>query len=106
MRKLKLPALFVVVFIIGFILGSSNTSHAQREDEFRYFRLLSDVLRLVKENYVENVSNKELIYGALNGVMKSLDPFSSFFTPEQYNEFRQETAGEFGGVGIELGMEK
>jgi len=55
---------------------------------------------------VEPVSTKDLIYGALNGMTKSLDPFSSFFTPKQYESFKQETQGEFGGVGIEIGMEK
>jgi carboxyl-terminal processing protease len=78
----------------------------QSEDEYKYLRIFTDALRIVKENYVEQVSMKDLIYGALNGMTKSLDPFSSFFTPKQYESFRQETEGEFGGVGIEIGMEK
>lgn len=107
MKKLKVLGLLVATFVVGFLLGSAGASQANRqEDEYRYFRLLTDVFKTVKENYVGETSTRELIYGALNGMMKSLDPFSAFFTPEQYREFRQETGGEFGGVGIEIGMEK
>ncbi len=107
MNRFKLFALFIATFAVGFVLGSAGASQGNRqEDEYKYFRMFTDVFRTVKENYVGDVSTKELIYGALNGMLKSLDPFSAFFTPEQYKEFRQETEGEFGGVGIEIGMEK
>ncbi|MCX8164551.1 MAG: S41 family peptidase [Aquificaceae bacterium] len=107
MRKLKLISLLIATFVVGFLLGNAGASQGNKqEDDYRYFRLFTDVFRTVKENYVGDVSTKELIYGALNGMMKSLDPFSAFFTPEQYKDFRQETEGEFGGVGIEIGMEK
>lgn len=107
MKNLKLFGLLIATFVVGFFLGSAGASqNSRQEDEYRYFRLFTDVFRTVKENYVGEVNTKDLIYGALNGMMKSLDPFSSFFTPEQYREFRQETEGEFGGVGIEIGMEK
>lgn len=107
MSKLKLLSLLLATFLIGFFLGEAGASQGSRqEDDYRYFRLLTDVFRTVKENYVGEVNTRELIYGALNGMMKSLDPFSSFFTPEQYRDFKQETEGEFGGVGIEIGMDK
>jgi carboxyl-terminal processing protease len=107
MNRFKLLSLLVATFLVGFVLGSAGASQGNRqEDDYRYFRILTDVFRMVKENYVENVSTKDMIYGALNGMMKSLDPFSTFLTPEQYGEFKQETEGEFGGVGIEIGMDK
>ncbi|RMH05199.1 MAG: S41 family peptidase [Aquificota bacterium] len=108
MSRFKFLGFVAVAFVLGFIFGVAGASQqgSRQEDEYRYFRLFSDVFKTVKENYVEPVSTKELIYGALSGMMRSLDPFSAFFTPEQYNEFRQETEGEFGGVGIEIGMEK
>ncbi|MDW8096160.1 MAG: S41 family peptidase [Aquificaceae bacterium] len=107
MKKFKLLSLLVATFVVGFFFGNAIASQGgKQEDEFRYFRLFTDVFKTVKENYVGEASTKELIYGALNGMMKSLDPFSAFFTPEQYREFKQETEGEFGGVGIEIGMER
>ncbi|MDW8434240.1 MAG: S41 family peptidase [Aquificaceae bacterium] len=107
MKKFKLISLLVATFVVGFFFGNAIASQGgKQEDEFRYFRLFTDVFKTVKENYVGEASTKELIYGALNGMMRSLDPFSAFFTPEQYREFKQETEGEFGGVGIEIGMEK
>ena len=107
MKSFKVLSLLIATFVAGFLLGSAGASqNSKQEDDYKYFRLFTDVFRTVKENYVSDVNTRDLIYRALNGMMKSLDPFSAFFTPEQYKEFRQETEGEFGGVGIEIGMEK
>ncbi|WP_340690761.1 S41 family peptidase [Hydrogenobacter thermophilus] len=108
MKRVKFLGILILTFGLGFVLGTAGgfPKNSGGEDDYRYFRLFTDVFKVVKENYVENVSTKDLIYGALNGMMKSLDPFSAFFTPEQYREFKEETEGEFGGVGIEISMEK
>jgi carboxyl-terminal processing protease len=105
LNRFKVFGVALITFALGFIVGFASQGR-QSEDEYKYLRMFTDVLRIIKENYVEPVSTKDLIYGALNGMTKSLDPFSSFFTPKQYESFRQETEGEFGGVGIEIGMEK
>jgi len=105
LNRFKVFGVALFTFALGFIVGFASQGK-QSEDEYKYLRIFTDALRIVKENYVEQVSMKDLIYGALNGMTKSLDPFSSFFTPKQYESFRQETEGEFGGVGIEIGMEK
>lgn len=107
MKRFAFAGLFLFTFFVGFLLGSAGASqNSRQEDEYRYFKMFTDVFRIVKENYVGETSTRELIYGALNGMLRSLDPFSAFFTPEQYREFRQETEGEFGGIGIEIGMER
>jgi len=105
LNRLKIFGVALFTFALGFIVGFASQGK-QSEDEYKYLRIFTDALRIIKENYVEQVSMKDIIYGALNGMTKSLDPFSSFFTPKQYESFRQETEGEFGGVGIEIGMEK
>jgi carboxyl-terminal processing protease len=105
LNRFKVFGVALITFALGFIVGFASQGK-QSEDEYKYLRMFTDVLRIIKENYVEPVNTKDLIYGALNGMTKSLDPFSSFFTPKQYESFRQETEGEFGGVGIEIGMEK
>jgi len=104
MRKFKILVVIVLTFYTGFLLGTSKADDVTKfDDEYTYFRLFADVVRIIKENYVEEPSTKKLIYGALNGMLHSLDPFSGFFDPEQYKEFRTETEGSFGGVGIEIG---
>jgi carboxyl-terminal processing protease len=105
LNRFKIFGVALITFALGFIVGFASQGK-QSEDEYKYLRMFTDVLRIIKENYVEPVSTKDLIYGALNGMTKSLDPFSTFFTPKQYESFKQETQGEFGGVGIEIGMEK
>ncbi len=104
MRRILIPVIAGIFFFAGFFAGVSKTVGS--EDEYNYLKLFSDVLKIVKENYVEEPSIKNLVYGALNGMMSSLDPFSAFFPPEKYKEFMEETEGEFGGVGIEISMEK
>ncbi len=104
MRRFLLPLLAGTFFFAGFLAGASKP--AEGEDEYSYLKLFTDVLKIVKENYVEEPNIKKLIYGALSGMVSSLDPFSAFFPPDKYKEFMEETEGEFGGVGIEISMEK
>ena len=104
MRRFFLPVIAGIFFLAGFFVGVSKT--VSKEDEYSYLKLFSDVLKIVKENYVKEPNIKDLIYGALNGMVSSLDPFSAFFPPDKYKEFMQETEGEFGGIGIEISMEK
>jgi len=80
LNKFKIFGVALITFALGFIVGFASQGR-QSEDEYKYLRMFTDVLRIIKENYVEPVSTKDLIYGALNGMTKSLDPFSSFFTP-------------------------
>jgi carboxyl-terminal processing protease len=75
---------------------------SNQADVYQYLRLFSDVLNLVQDNYVDKVESKELIYGAINGMLKDLDPHSSFMKPEEYKELQVETKGKFGGLGIEI----
>jgi carboxyl-terminal processing protease len=64
--------------------------------------IFTRVLTYVENNYVEEVSQEELVYGAVKGMVKTLDPHSGFLTPEEYKDMKVETEGEFGGVGIEV----
>jgi len=62
----------------------------------------SDVIDIVKKNYVEEVKDKDVVYAAIKGILESLDAHSSFLPPEMYKEMQSETKGEFGGIGIEI----
>jgi len=106
MKKSLLLPFLLFTFLVGFIAGQSTNAKKEDEDEYFYLKLFSEAVKLVKDLYVEEVGIKKLIYGAIDGMVSSLDPFSDFFTPEEYKEFMSETEGEFGGVGIEITMEK
>lgn len=101
----KAAAVLVLVGMVSFFLSWSNLTAKttpDNSDVYQYLRLFSDVLNLVQDNYVEKVDSKELIYGAINGMLKDLDPHSSFLKPEDYKELQIETKGKFGGLGIEI----
>ena len=69
---------------------------------YEYLKTFSDVIDLIKKNYVDVTQDRELVYAAIKGVLESLDPHSSFLTPDMYKEMQTETKGEFGGIGIEI----
>lgn len=97
---------FFLAFFLGIAVGTvrSNTvlAVADTYDELETF---ADVLSLVETNYVEDVDPKKLVEGAINGMLRALDPHSSYMTPEFYKEMQVETEGEFGGLGIEITIE-
>ncbi|MCB1591649.1 MAG: S41 family peptidase [Alphaproteobacteria bacterium] len=74
-------------------------------ETYRYLNLFGDVFERVRTQYVEEVEDKELIEYAVNGMLSSLDPHSSYLNEERYNEMKVETRGQFGGLGIEVTME-
>ena len=97
---------FVIVFFAGlFSFGSFNRpDSAQAEAPYKELQLFTDVLSIVRQDYVEEVDMKELVYGGIKGMMAVLDPHSSFMPPDLYKEMQVETKGEFGGIGIEVSL--
>lgn len=104
--KLKKTTLFVttvclLTLAIGF--GMQRRCAAQGGgNDYQSIELFTDVLAIVKKSYVEEVDTKKLVYGAINGMLTSLDPHSSFMPPETYKEMKIDTKGSFGGLGIEI----
>jgi len=90
--------------ILMILLGPSGDSRVSAVDRNTYKNLktFSEVLDMVEKNYVEPVENDRLMQGAINGMIKSLDPHSSFMTAEMYKELEVDTRGTFGGLGIEI----
>ncbi len=74
----------------------------KKDDLYRQVELFSDTLAIIQSDYVDEVSPKDLIYGALRGMLASLDPHSQFMDPDTYNELKVDTEGKFGGLGIEI----
>ncbi|GFE58746.1 S41 family peptidase [Geobacter sp. AOG1] len=97
---LLVAAITVLAVFIG--TGAQRRCAAQGGNDYESIELFTDVLAIVKKSYVEEVDTKKLIYGAINGMLTSLDPHSSFMPPEMYKEMKIETKGSFGGLGIEI----
>nr|WP_245549970.1 S41 family peptidase [Kiloniella laminariae] len=76
-----------------------------RRDTYRQLELFGDVFDRIRANYVEEVSDEELIESAIQGMLSRLDPHSSYLTPDSFQDMRVQTRGEFGGLGIEVTME-
>jgi len=96
--------LIPVIVAVLFFLTTYKASRVVALDKgiYKDIRTFSEVLDMVKKNYVEEVDSQTLIHGAINGMIRSLDPHSAFMTAEIYKELEVETQGRFGGIGIEI----
>lgn len=95
---------FGVLLLAALVATATNWDRVSAEVKERYsdLQLFAKVLNLVQQYYVEEVDIKKLIYGGVKGMLKELDPHTNFLPPEVFKEFESETAGEFGGLGIEI----
>ncbi|MBO8143383.1 MAG: S41 family peptidase [Thermodesulfobacterium sp.] len=103
-KKIKFYLFLSFTLIISLLVFNFGFSKEKNENQeiYKYLKLFSQVLRLIEENYVKDVSPKDLIYGAINGMLSSLDPYSSLMKPDEYKELEIETKGSFTGIGIEI----
>ena len=91
----------IIIFSILFFVKAS----AQEESVYDKIDLFGEVLEKINEEYVEEVDQSDTMDAAINGVLQSLDPYSSYLSPKNLKEMQTDTKGEFGGLGIEVGME-
>ena len=93
-------------FLPLLIFISSQSSFADTKETYRQLSIFNEVYNRVKNQYVEELTDKELVEKALNGMLQALDPHSSFMNEEVYKEMQVDTAGAFGGLGIEITTDK
>ena len=99
--KIKNLLIFIII-----LLNFFETAYSKNPDNiYEKIDLFSEVLEKIQDDYVEEVDQSEIMDAAINGVLQSLDPYSSYMSPEIFEEMQTETSGEFGGLGIEVGME-
>jgi len=91
--------LVVLTLSLGGSVASKGTDNGATYEQLRLF---TEVLSIVQNQYVDEVPPKELIYSAIKGTLRGLDPHSSFLDPDSYKEMQVETSGSFGGLGIEI----
>ena len=99
------PALFLVLSIgVQVEADAKNGSSSESNSNYETLKIFSEVLSLIESTYVEKVSSEKLIEGAIHGLVKTLDPHSSYMPPDVFQEMKVQTSGKFGGLGIEVSM--
>lgn len=99
----KALVILTVISATLFVGGGPIKSYA--EDRYAELQIFSKILSLTQQYYVEEVDTKKLITGAIKGMLRELDPHTSYMPPDVYKDFESETAGEFGGIGIEISIQ-
>jgi carboxyl-terminal processing protease len=95
--------LYVLVFaLLSGAVRAAPPADKDPEGPYKKLDVFSHVLSLIENNYVENADETKLLYGAIEGMVRTLDPHSSFMDPKTYSALKQETEGEYGGIGLEL----
>lgn len=102
-KKIVVVLAGMLLLLMGWTSIKAKTGE-ENPDVYQYLKMFSDVLNIVQDNYVEKADVKKLMYGAVSGMLRELDPHSSFLKPEEYKELQVETKGKFGGLGIEITM--
>jgi carboxyl-terminal processing protease len=106
MRRVRTAVLIVLVFILGLTVGVSRSRKVSALSGSTYedLKIFTDVLSLVQKDYVEPTKSKDLVYGAIKGMLETLDPHTGFMAPDTYKEMQAETKGRFEGLGIEIAV--
>jgi carboxyl-terminal processing protease len=102
MRKMKFAALAAVLIVT---ISAAVSAQDNRSETYRQLKLFGDVFERVRADYVEEATDQELIESAIQGMLSSLDPHSSYLNADSFRDMRVQTKGEFGGLGIEVTME-
>lgn len=109
MKKVILFAVIIVIAIGSFIMGASYVGVAKAKSTdstnnnlYKNLSLFTKVLNIIEATYVEKVKSHKLVYGAIEGMLSSLDPHSNFLDPKSYKEMKESTTGKFAGIGIEI----
>jgi carboxyl-terminal processing protease len=103
-RNFKFASVIFAVFLIGVLIGSGQSQKVSALSNNMYddLKVFTDVIGLIQKDYVEETKSKDLVYGAIKGMLETLDPHSAFMPPNTFKEMQEETRGRFEGLGIEI----
>ena len=105
-RRIKSAMLMIVIAAVIFMAAiGAWGENSSKSPDYKELQIFYKVMKMVQKNYVKDVADKDLLQGAINGMLQSLDPHSSFLTQDMFKELQVETKGEFGGLGIEITLE-
>ena len=95
---------FIITLLFSFFIIGKSFAEVEK-NIYEKIDLFSEVLSKIDKEYVENINQSDAMDAAINGVLQSLDPYSAYMSPEMFDDMQTETSGQFGGLGIEVGME-
>jgi carboxyl-terminal processing protease len=98
--------MLVVALVLGVLLGKGLEKTGHATETYEELKTFSEVLTQVQKSYVDETKVKDLVQGAIRGMLSTLDPHSAYMTADMYKEMQVETKGEFGGVGIQIGVKE
>jgi carboxyl-terminal processing protease len=101
-----LGPMLVVALVVGVLLGKGLEKTGHATETYEELKTFSEVLTQVQKSYVDETKVKDLVQGAIRGMLSTLDPHSAYMTADMYKEMQVETKGEFGGVGIQIGVKE
>jgi carboxyl-terminal processing protease len=94
------------ILFVGIFIGKGEDQASHASESYEELQVFAEVLSQIKKHYVEETKTKDLVQGALRGMLAGLDPHSSFMTSDMFKEMQVETKGEFGGLGIQIGIKE
>ena len=95
------------LFMAGMLIPTLTTAQSSsKEETYRQLGLFGDIFQRVRESYVDEIEDRELVEAAITGMLNSLDPHSTFLNTDTFSEMQEQTKGRFGGLGVEITMEK
>ncbi len=94
------------ILFVGIFIGKGGDRPGYASESYEELQVFAEVLSQIKKHYVDKTETKDLVQGALRGMLASLDPHSSFMTTDMFKEMQVETKGEFGGLGIQIGIKE
>ncbi|MDD5130296.1 MAG: S41 family peptidase [Candidatus Omnitrophica bacterium] len=101
-KKIVITVLFAALIFVGVQRGFTENKKKNNDELYRQVGAFSDTLAIIHKEYVDDTKTKDLIYGALKGMLASLDAHSQFMDPQTYEELKVDTQGKFGGLGVEI----
>jgi len=102
MKKINI---IITFFLLNIFISISYVYSKNSNELYEKIDLFGEVLETIKQEYVDEINQAEIMDSAINGLLQSLDPYSAYMSPKSFDGMRTDTRGEFGGLGIEIGME-
>jgi len=101
---MRLSHILGTIVLLAGLCGTASSSQARDTDHYQALKQFSQVLDLIEKNYVQEVNRTDLIHGAIQGMLNSIDPHSAYIDLEKFRMMQEEFQGEFGGIGIQIGV--
>ncbi len=104
-RRRQCVSLTLAMVLLAGSIARADESKKPAETDFELYQVFADTLDQIERNYVKDISRRELIEAAIEGVLEKLDPYSNYISPEDINRFKSSVEQQFGGIGIQIGIE-